>query len=219
MAGAPRSTGSTVAGDTKRVRRPRRSRRFTSSGPCDQTKLIAFAEHIAAIAGKQAVIGETDDEFWFVEQAARQGRSTEGQAQAQDQGQGEALMTRTLIKDGTVVTASDTFAADVWIENGKIAALVAAGHAARQRRPDDRRDGQVRHPGRHRRAHAPRHAVRRHELVGRLRHRHASPRRTAARRRSSTSRSSRRAARCARASTRGTRKAEGKARDRLRAST
>ena len=33
-------------------------------------------------------------------------------------------MTRTLIKDGTVVTASDTFAADVWIENGKIAALV-----------------------------------------------------------------------------------------------
>ena len=38
---------------------------------------------------------------------------------------------RTLIKDGTVVTASDTFAADVWIENGKIAALVGAGHAAR----------------------------------------------------------------------------------------
>jgi dihydropyrimidinase len=30
---------------------------------------------------------------------------------------------RTLIKGGTVVTASDTFAADVWIENGKIAAL------------------------------------------------------------------------------------------------
>src|SRR5439155_690994 len=30
---------------------------------------------------------------------------------------------RTLIKDGTVVTASDTFAADVWIEGGKIAAL------------------------------------------------------------------------------------------------
>src|SRR4029079_13649518 len=34
---------------------------------------------------------------------------------------------RTLITDGTVVTASDTFAADVWIENGKIAALVAPG--------------------------------------------------------------------------------------------
>ena len=34
---------------------------------------------------------------------------------------------RTLIKDGTVVTASDTFAADVWIENGKVAALAAPG--------------------------------------------------------------------------------------------
>jgi dihydropyrimidinase len=43
---------------------------------------------------------------------------------------------RTLIKDGTVVTASDTFVADVWIEHGKIAGLthpsqrgaLAAGH-------------------------------------------------------------------------------------------
>jgi dihydropyrimidinase len=34
---------------------------------------------------------------------------------------------RTLIKDGTVVLASDTFAADVWIENGKIAAMAAPG--------------------------------------------------------------------------------------------
>ena len=34
---------------------------------------------------------------------------------------------RTLIKNGTVVTASDTFAADVWIENDKIAALAAPG--------------------------------------------------------------------------------------------
>ena len=38
-------------------------------------------------------------------------------------------MARTLIKDGTVVTASDTFAADVWIEDGKIAGLVAPGSA------------------------------------------------------------------------------------------
>jgi dihydropyrimidinase len=30
---------------------------------------------------------------------------------------------RTLIKDGTVVTASDTFPADVWIEGAKIIAL------------------------------------------------------------------------------------------------
>jgi len=34
---------------------------------------------------------------------------------------------RTLIKGGTCVTASDTFAADVWVENGKIAALAAPG--------------------------------------------------------------------------------------------
>jgi dihydropyrimidinase len=34
---------------------------------------------------------------------------------------------RTLIKDGTVVTASDSFVADVWIDGGKIAALVAPG--------------------------------------------------------------------------------------------
>ncbi len=36
---------------------------------------------------------------------------------------------RTLISGGTVVTASDTFAADVWIDNGKIAALAAPGVA------------------------------------------------------------------------------------------
>src|SRR5213075_3520549 len=34
---------------------------------------------------------------------------------------------RTLIQNGTVVTASDTFAADVWIENGKVAAMAAPG--------------------------------------------------------------------------------------------
>jgi hypothetical protein len=41
---------------------------FYVSGPdTDHETLIAFAEHIAAIAGKQAVIGETEDEFWFVD--------------------------------------------------------------------------------------------------------------------------------------------------------
>jgi dihydropyrimidinase len=34
---------------------------------------------------------------------------------------------RTLIENGTVVTASDTFAADVWIDNAKIAAITAPG--------------------------------------------------------------------------------------------
>ncbi len=36
---------------------------------------------------------------------------------------------RTLIKNGTCVTASDTFAADMWIEGGKIVGLVQAGTA------------------------------------------------------------------------------------------
>ena len=58
--------GLTVAGDTKRVD-DHTLERFHVVGPCDQKKLLAFAEHIAAIAGKQAVIGETDDEFWFVD--------------------------------------------------------------------------------------------------------------------------------------------------------
>ena len=31
---------------------------------------------------------------------------------------------RTLIKDGTVATASDTFVADVWVEDGKIVGLI-----------------------------------------------------------------------------------------------
>jgi hypothetical protein len=58
--------GLTVAGDTKRVD-DHSLETFHVVGPCDHDKLIVFAEHIAAIAGKQAVIGDTDDEFWFVE--------------------------------------------------------------------------------------------------------------------------------------------------------
>ena len=36
---------------------------------------------------------------------------------------------RTLIKNGTLVTASDTFAADLWIEGGKIAAITQTGRS------------------------------------------------------------------------------------------
>jgi dihydropyrimidinase len=36
-------------------------------------------------------------------------------------------MARTIIQNGTIVTASDTFAADVWIEHGTIVALAAHG--------------------------------------------------------------------------------------------
>lgn len=37
-------------------------------------------------------------------------------------------MSRTLIHSGTVVTASDTFPADVWIDNSRIVGVVAHGH-------------------------------------------------------------------------------------------
>ena len=72
------------------------------------------------------------------------------------------------------------------------------------RRQDDRRDGQVRHPRRHRLPHAPGHAVRRHDCVRRLRDRHA---RGGARRHDDDRRLRdpvEGRARCAPASTRGT---------------
>lgn len=43
---------------------------------------------------------------------------------------------RTLIKNGTVVTASDTFAADVWIEGGRIVALTHPAGRERADSPD-----------------------------------------------------------------------------------
>jgi dihydropyrimidinase len=43
-------------------------------------------------------------------------------------------MTRTLIQGGTIVTAVDTYAADVILEDAKIAALVAPGYAPSTRR-------------------------------------------------------------------------------------
>ena len=59
--------GLVVAGDTKRLD-DHVLEVFHVVGPdVDHDKLILFAEHIALIAGKQAVIGETDDEFWFVD--------------------------------------------------------------------------------------------------------------------------------------------------------
>ena len=62
--------GLVVAGDTKRSD-DHVLETFHVVGPdVDHDKLILFAEHIAAIAGKQAVIGDTDDEFWFVDKPA-----------------------------------------------------------------------------------------------------------------------------------------------------
>lgn len=62
--------GLTVAGHTKRVD-DHALETFHVIGPCDTSKLFTFAEHIAAIAGKQAIIGTTDDDFRFVDPPAK----------------------------------------------------------------------------------------------------------------------------------------------------
>lgn len=62
--------GLTVAGDVRRTVDDRTLETFHVEGPVVQTTLLCFAEHIAAIAGTQAVVGATDDEFWFVDKKA-----------------------------------------------------------------------------------------------------------------------------------------------------
>ena len=47
----------------------------------------------------------------------------------------------TVIRNGTVVTATDTYASDVGIEDGKIAAIAAAICPSRMPRKADRRGG------------------------------------------------------------------------------
>jgi hypothetical protein len=79
--------GLTVAGDTKRLD-DHALETFHVVGPCDKAKLIAFAEHIAAIAGKQAVIGATDDEFWFVEKPVTKTKA-KGKAKAKAKAKGK----------------------------------------------------------------------------------------------------------------------------------
>ena len=170
---------------------------FCVVGPdVDHDTLMTFAEHVAAIAGKQAVIGETDDEFWFVDKPkAKKGKALDAYAD-----QERHVRHR----------ASDTFVADVWIDSGKVVALGTI--PGWQGRSDDRRDGQVRHPRRHRRAHPPRHAVRRHQLESTTSRPARSRRRyggTTTHRRLRHPAEGRAAAR--RGSTPGTRKAEGKA--------
>lgn len=66
--------GLTVIGDTKRID-DRALEQFHVEGPCDQAKLLAFAGQIAAIAGTQAVIGDSDSEFWFVDKS-KPGKTT-----------------------------------------------------------------------------------------------------------------------------------------------
>jgi hypothetical protein len=63
--------GLVVVGDTRRSD-DHLLETFHVVGPdVDHERLMLFAEHIAAIAGKQAVIGETDDEFWFVDKPTK----------------------------------------------------------------------------------------------------------------------------------------------------
>jgi hypothetical protein len=59
--------GLTVAGDVRRTVDDRALETFCVLGPVEHETLLVFAQHIAAIAGTQAVIGEGEDEFWFVD--------------------------------------------------------------------------------------------------------------------------------------------------------
>ena len=119
---------------------------------------------------------------------------------------------RTLIANGTIVTADGSYQGDVLVDGETIAQigadLAAAGVTADETIDADR---QVRHPGRHRRPHAHGAAVRRHLRQGHLRDRHPGGRVRRHDVASSTSPSSRRASRSTRASRSGSRKAEGNA--------
>ena len=66
-----------------------------------------------------------------------------------------------LIKGGRVITAADDYVADIFVENERISLIGESLDVAADTR--DRRVRALRAPGRGRSAHAPRHAVRRHD--------------------------------------------------------
>jgi hypothetical protein len=68
--------GLTVIGDTRRTADDRALQTFHVEGETKHETLICFAAHVAAIAGTQAVIGATDDEFWFVDKPTKNGKSS-----------------------------------------------------------------------------------------------------------------------------------------------
>ena len=86
---------------------------------------------------------------------------------------------KTLIKNGTVVSATGTAVADVLIDGETIAAVLAPGSTLLGFDLEHNVDavidatGKLRHPGRHRRPHPHGNAVRRHEGLRHLRDRHA----------------------------------------------
>jgi predicted amidohydrolase YtcJ len=71
----------------------------------------------------------------------------------------------TIIVNGRVATATDTYTSDVAISHGKISA-VGQSLPRDNATQDHRRRGQVRISRRNRRAYPPRHAFRRHDQRG-----------------------------------------------------
>lgn len=63
--------GLVVVGDTRRTADDRTLQTFHVEGKTAQERLLVFAAHIATIAGTQAVIGATEDEFWFVDKPSK----------------------------------------------------------------------------------------------------------------------------------------------------
>jgi len=63
--------GLVVIGDTRRTADDRTLQTFHVEGATAQDRLLVFAAHVAAIAGTQAVIGASEDEFWFVDKPSK----------------------------------------------------------------------------------------------------------------------------------------------------
>jgi hypothetical protein len=74
--------GLTVTGDIKRTVDERTLETFHVEGPVTQKTLLCFAEHVAAIAGTQAVIGATEDEFWFVDKPKKSASKSKAKPKA-----------------------------------------------------------------------------------------------------------------------------------------
>jgi hypothetical protein len=74
--------GLTVAGDVRRTVDDKTLETFHVEGPAEQKALLCFAEHVAAIAGTQAVIGATEEEFWFVEKPSAKPAKAKTKAKA-----------------------------------------------------------------------------------------------------------------------------------------
>lgn len=77
--------GLVVIGDTRRTADDRTLETFHVEGATAQDRLLVFAAHIAAIAGTQAVVGATEEQFWFVDKPAR-GASSKAKSKSKTKG-------------------------------------------------------------------------------------------------------------------------------------